>query len=404
LKLRPKITALFFVFLCAGCSADSQNELPDGAADAQDADGAAVTDQDSPDGGDDTADADQDIPDGDGQGGDFGIDGEQDGDGQTSDSGPDGEQDGDGQTADPDPDGGEDADGSNGDPGSDQGHDGDSGQTGCAGYGAGVRAGTIDNFLLYELSGITASLRNSDVLWTHNDGSDPKLYAVGTDSEFLGTYSLLDLDTHDWEDIAVGPGPLAGETYVYVGDHGNNGRDRQRVWVHRVLEPELGGGQPPFDLDLSGGETFPLDYPDDRHDVETLLVDPVTGDVYLVTKAYEGPTILFRAAAPLVDGQAVTLEQMNTIDLGSNPQIDLAKGGDVSPSGDRIVIRTTFNAFIWTRPLGTPFWEAFDYEPCTVGLQIELTGEAAGFAADGASFYPTSEWLNPPLYYYEYSR
>ncbi len=54
MKLRPKITTLFFVFLCAGCSADSQNELPDGAADAQDADGVAATDQDSPDGGDDT--------------------------------------------------------------------------------------------------------------------------------------------------------------------------------------------------------------------------------------------------------------------------------------------------------------------------------------------------------------
>jgi len=379
LKTRTKIATLLFVFLFANCSSNSQNEPPDGAVDAQDADGGAVTDLDSPGDRDDKADADQDTLDGDGSPSDFGIDGEQDGDGQ-------------------------DADGSSGDSGSDGGQDGDDSQPGCAGYSAGVQAGTIDNFLLYELSGITASQRNSDVLWTHNDGGNPKLFAVGTDSEFLGTYSLLDVVTHDWEDIAVGPGPQPGTTYVYVGDHGNNGRDRQRVWVHRVPEPDLGAAEPPFDLDLSGGETFLLDYPDDRHDVETLLVDPVTGDVYLVTKAYEGPTILFRAAAPLEDGQVVTLEQMNTIDLGSNPNLNLATGGDVSLSGDRIVIRTKLTAFIWIRPSGTPFWEAFDSEPCTVPLQLELTGEAAGFAADGVSFYTTSEWLNPPLYYYEYSR
>lgn len=273
----------------------------------------------------------------------------------------------------------------------------------CDGYPAGTQVGTIDNLFLFELSGITESQRNSGVLWTHNDGADPKLYAVAADSTFLGTYNLVDLTTHDWEDIAVGPGPQAGTTYVYVGDHGNNGRDRQTVWVHRVPEPDTSSVTPPFDVDLSGGETFPLEYASERHDVETLLVDPVQGDVYLVTKAYEGPTILFRAAAPLVDGQPVTLEQVNTIDVGSIPQSDVATGGDVSPSGDLIVVRTKLTAFVWARPAGTPFWEAFDAEPCAVPLQLELTGEAIGFAADGVSFYTTSEWLNPPLFYYEHS-
>jgi hypothetical protein len=386
------IFALPPVFALAACGQDTGNTLGDAAVDAQDADGGATVDSDASgdldDGadGDDTTVFDRDDPDGDGSGEDSGLDDGQDGDRSSGDLIADGSADG------------------NPDGGPDEGPDGGDDDPGCAGYAEGVSAGNVDNVLLYELSGIVASRRNPGVLWTHNDGSNPKLFAIDTNGHYLGQYNLVDLVTHDWEDIALGPGPDPGLTYVYVGDHGNNGRDRQRVWVHRIPEPDLDGVEVPFNIDLAGGETIPLDYPDARHDVECLLVDPQNGDVYLVTKAYEGPTILFRAAAPLVDGQALTLEQMNTIDLGSTPNVNLATGGDVNAAGDRIVIRIKLSAYVWNRPTGTPFWEAFDGPACIVPLKLELTGEAAGFAADGASFYTTSEWLNPPLYFYEYIR
>jgi hypothetical protein len=266
-----------------------------------------------------------------------------------------------------------------------------------------VEVGTIDNFSLMELSGITASRGNPGVLWTHNDGSEEKLYAVGINADFLGTFNLLNINTGDFEDIAVGPGPEPDVTYVYIGDIGNNGRDRQRMRVWRVPEPQVPAGPAPFEADLSGIDELMLDYPDDRHDSETLLVDPETQDIYLVTKAYEGPTILFRAAAPIQDGEIVVLEPMTTIDLGDNPELAKATGGDVNPAGDTIIIRTKLTAFIWHREPGTPFHQAFASEPCTITLQLELTGEAAGFGHDGMSFYTTMEWLNPPLHYYEYN-
>jgi hypothetical protein len=286
--------------------------------------------------------------------------------------------------------------------GDDAGVDGGDSGTGCARWSGGVEVGTIDNFSLLELSGITASRVNPDVLWTHNDGSEEKLYAVGTNADFLGTFNLLDINTGDFEDIAVGPGPQPDTTYVYIGDIGNNGRDRQRMRVWRVPEPEV-PSTAPFEADLSGIDELMLDYPDARHDSETLLVDPETQDIYLVTKAYEPPTILFRAAAPIADGEIVVLEPMTTIDLGDTPELAKATGGDVNPAGDTIIIRTKLTAFIWHREPGTPFHEAFASEPCTITLQLELTGEAAGFGHDGMSFYTTMEWLNPPLHYYEYN-
>ncbi|MFC1655200.1 hypothetical protein ACFL2F_05275, partial [Myxococcota bacterium] len=267
--------------------------------------------------------------------------------------------------------------------------DGGDSSTGCAGYSAGVEVGTIDNFRLLELSGITASRINPDVLWTHNDGSEEKLYAVGTTADFLGIFNLLDINTGDFEDIAVGPGPAPDTTYIYIGDIGNNGRDRQRMRVWRVPEPTIPAPPFPFEADLTGIDELMLDYPDARHDSETLLVDPETQDIYLVTKAYEPPTILFRAPAPIQDGEVVVLEPMTTINLGDTPELALATGGDVNPAGDTIIIRTKFTAFIWHREPGTPFHEAFASEPCTITLKLELTGEAAGFAQDGMSFYTT---------------
>ena len=347
------LPVILFALLSAACGGEKGNQLPDAGDDGGYEDDGYDAEEPPP--GDDASDAGDDAEDG----------------GDTSEAAD--ETDAGGDTA-----------------------------TGCARWSGGVKVGNIENYLLLELSGITASRINPDVLWTHNDGSEEKLYAVGTDASFLGTFNLLDINTGDFEDIAVGPGPEADTTYVYIGDIGNNGRDRQRMRVWRVPEPEI-PSEVPFEADLSGIDELMLDYPDDRHDSETLLVDPETQDIYLVTKAYEPPTILFRAPAPIADGEIVVLEPMTTIDLGDNPELALATGGDVNPAGDTIIIRTKLTAFIWHREPGTPFHEAFASEPCKITLQLELTGEAAGFGHDGMSFYTTMEWLNPPLHYYEYN-
>ncbi len=52
---------------------------------------------------------------------------------------------------------------------------------------------------------------------------------------------LEGVDAEDFEDIAVGPGPLPGLNYIYVGDIGNNDEDRDEVQIYRFLEPDLAG-------------------------------------------------------------------------------------------------------------------------------------------------------------------
>ncbi len=125
-------------------------------------------------------------------------------------------------------------------------------------------------------------------MWTHNDGSREKLFALLTNGTQLASFDLKE-DVDDVEDVTVGPGPVAGISYLYVGDiGGNRGADNFRadVQILRVaeplVEPAWAGNARSGDFD--GVEKFTLTYPDGSYDAEALLVDPISGDLFIVTK------------------------------------------------------------------------------------------------------------------------
>src|SRR5688572_8135574 len=87
----------------------------------------------------------------------------------------------------------------------------------CEDYLPGIVWGVPSINALSEASGIAASARNPGVLWTHNDGSRKRVYAVSTNGATLSNFNF-DLDLDDLEDMAVGPGHSAGTPYLYFGD------------------------------------------------------------------------------------------------------------------------------------------------------------------------------------------
>ena len=77
--------------------------------------------------------------------------------------------------------------------------------------------------LLDEVSGVVASRVHTPDLWVHNDsGGEPAVYAITPDGALLGAYTIDGATNVDWEDIAVGPGPQPGTSYLYVADIGDN--------------------------------------------------------------------------------------------------------------------------------------------------------------------------------------
>jgi len=274
----------------------------------------------------------------------------------------------------------------------------------CPRFSSAHVVGRVQDDALLELSGIAASRKNAGVLWVHNDSGNPeRLYALAIDGHLLGSFDVLGAGCVDWEDIAIGPGPELKESYLYVADVGTNVTPRDVIVVYRVPEPSVRKNQPPAQAELAGAIAFELSYPDGKaHDSETLMVDPLNGDVYLVSKPLVGASEVYRAKAPLQAGRHA-LEHVLSLNLGrtNTRGSGLATGGDISSGGDLIAIRTYTNAYVWIRPSGATIADALQSPPCEVPVANEPQGEAIGFAPNGQGYYTVSEGLSQPIRFFE---
>jgi hypothetical protein len=266
---------------------------------------------------------------------------------------------------------------------------------GCPGFKAGAWQGDLTTPLLSEASGLAPSRRSPGVVWTHNDSGEPVLFTSNLEGEPLGVYTLQGAELRDWEDMALGPGPKPGTDYLHVGDIGDNNEEYSSVTIYRVAEPPVDVAATGVKASLGGVEALEFTYPGGvAHNAETLIVDPVLGDLYIIGKAADGHSLVFRAAAPLASG---ALAEVTALDFGPG---GLTTGGSASAAGDWVIVRTYFAARMWHRPAGMPLWQAFAGNYCAAPLAMEMQGEAIGFAGAGVDYFTTSEGESPPLYRY----
>lgn len=265
-----------------------------------------------------------------------------------------------------------------------------------------VLLATLEDRAVTESSGVVASRRNPGLFWTHNDSGDgPFVYAFDRAGRSRGTFRVEGAQARDWEDIAAGPGPSQGLSYLYAGDIGDNGARREYVVVYRFPEPEIKEG------DAAGGNAAPratapaeairLKYPDGAHNAEALLVHPQSGDLYVVTKATEGAGV-YKLAAPFSSEGVNTLARIATLH-GPNFFGLLVTGGDISPDGRRVALCNYAQGYELTLPEGSKnFDDVWRQEPATVPLGERWQGEAVCYRLDGAALLATSEGSPAPLF------
>ncbi len=287
-------------------------------------------------------------------------------------------------------------------------------------FAPGISQGTVTSGSIEEASGIASSRNSEGVLWVHNDSGDvARIFAINSHGQLLGTYNIMQPGTTnfatatDFEDIAMGPGPQAGLSYIYVGDIGDNGSSRASISVFRIAEPAVYGRQAgsPVTVNLNQGEweSITLTYPlffwlFYTHDAETLMCDPQTGDLYVVTKSDDVMRIFRAPAASLVGGATVGMTQ-----IGGDFSFRRATGGCISSTGSEIVIRGYSNnpaygypaAQLWTRGSGQTVAQALAGTPVSIPIASEGQGEAIDFDGIGSGYFTLSEGGNQPLYYYQ---
>ena len=267
---------------------------------------------------------------------------------------------------------------------------------------------TLGDPVLDEVSGVAASRTHPPLLWVQNDsGGAPAVYAIRPDGSLVGTYTIEGATNTDWEDIAVGPGPQHGTSYLFVGDLGQNLAARDHVTVYRVPEPEAPIASSGT---LAGAAVISLRYPDQPVDAESMFVDPRTGDLYVIDKQYlSGVGHVFRVPArALVDGADVVMQEVASFTLEpdvatTNPGASRFPGtiitsADISPDGGTILVRTYRRVLAFSPVPGRTVASAFRRPPCEAPQLDERQGEAVGFAANGASYFTISEGVGAEVH------
>jgi len=264
------------------------------------------------------------------------------------------------------------------------------------------KLGTLQDPAINESSGIVASRTTPGLYWTHNDSGDgPYIYAFDDRGERRGTWRVRGASARDWEDIAAGPGPQTGISYLYIGDTGDNEERRAEIIVYRVKEPTIrpddSASTKLKPLVTDDAEAIHFRYPDGAHDAEALLVHPVTGDLYIVSKIPFANSFVYEAPAPLNTSGPTTLKRIAELKV---PSLfgGLVTGGDISPHGLRVALCHYVDGYemvladksapfdqIWKQPL----------RPLDLGKRNQ--GESIAYRLDGRALLATSEGVHPPL-------
>ncbi|HTG86152.1 MAG TPA: hypothetical protein VL907_03930 [Pyrinomonadaceae bacterium] len=276
-------------------------------------------------------------------------------------------------------------------------------------FGTPTKIANLKNPAIDESSGLAASRTNPNIYWTHNDsGDEPLVYAFDATGESRGVIRVAGAKARDWEDMAIGPGPNAGQSYLYLGDIGDNDKAREEIVVYRVVEPKL------TDEDristqkkprLSGpSEAIRLRYPDGKFDAETLLVHPNSGNLYIITKVALRNATVYEAVAPLVPGKVITMTRIGEIKIPSLLGGALT-GGSISPDGRRIALCDYLQGYEVVLPAASKdFNDIWKQTVAPFSLGQREQGESITYRADGKAVLATSEGKLPPLIQVELRR
>lgn len=255
--------------------------------------------------------------------------------------------------------------------------------------------GHIPDTTLNELSDFVASTDNPGVFWTEEDSGNPnKVYAVNGTGQIVGEFTVQGTKDIDWEDLAIDR--QAGTDSLYVGDIGDNKGTRDgsnttgksRVRLYRFPEPTVSATGPKVTGTITAFDTFVYRYADANgtliapRNSESLMVDPITHDVYVVEKKVQ--TIgnvkqnwVFRLQQPLQNG-VINIAKKVALTTTAKSYVS----ADISPSGD-IALKAGTVAYIWPRtdPTVEATFNAHPAAPCTATALI--ASEAIGWAPDG---------------------
>jgi hypothetical protein len=239
-----------------------------------------------------------------------------------------------------------------------------------------VRPGDID-----EASGIADSKLNPGYLWVHEDGGRPNEVSLLSHSgSFLKKITIKSAINKDWEDIALGNGPVAGTDYLYLADIGDNDLVYPQHSIYRFPEPASTVNE------VADVDRLNFEYADGPHDADAILVDNATKDIFIITKDNASSRV-YKISYP----QSTTT--VNKAIFSFSLPLNNVTSAAVSADGQEILIRTYEKIYYWNQakePKQT-LAQLLAKLPESLVHQAEPQGESICFKNDGSGFFTLSE-------------
>ncbi len=258
---------------------------------------------------------------------------------------------------------------------------------GCAGkqsaqngklFSKGISKGIID-VRLFEASGLVESITNPGYLWSLNDGGNPaEIFLIDTLAK-IKLVCKLNVKNRDWEDIALGAGPMDGKKYVYVADIGDNLGIHDYKYLYRFEEPLLTNGAKQT---VSYFDTLVIKLPGENRDSETIMIDPTNNDFYIVSKR-EKHVRIYLQHFPYPD----------TLRLAEVLKIPFTRivAGSISLDAQEVLMKDYENIYYWKRSGEKTLIELLAKDPIELPYKPEVQGESICWKNDASGYYTLSE-------------
>lgn len=270
-----------------------------------------------------------------------------------------------------------------------------------AGWAGPLIAGQLEAPPNHEASGLAASRLTPGLLWTHDDsGGAPELYAIDAQGHRRGTLRLAGVENKDWEDVAAFR--REGRAWLLVADVGDNDAKRGSVRLHLVAEPTAQELRPNGTITVTPEYSLRVRYEDGPRDCEAVAVDPIGGQIYLLSKRDE-PARLYRLpltrAPEVVTARFVTrvpkLEGATEVDfflkglLGR--KLNWPTAMDFRADGRAALVLTYGAALVFERRGNEEWSDVFRRDPVRLPFHGLRQAEGACFSADGRAVFVVSE-------------
>jgi hypothetical protein len=262
-------------------------------------------------------------------------------------------------------------------------------------FGLGMKTGIVTEMELAEVSGLVNSRANPGMYWAINDsGNFPKLYLIDREGKLVHSYWIDGATNFDWEDIAIYTDQETEKSRIYIADIGDNYAIRDFVKIISFDEPVA---EPTSDTVIYNASTSFYRYEDGARDAETLLIDPLTAEIFVISKREENVRIYEVEVDDVKADDTLKLSYISSLPFRN------INAGDITSDGSEILLKNYTAIFYWNRSGNEKITDALARPHERLQYYPEPQGESITWELGGKGFYTLSERNEPKeqvMYYY----